>query len=406
MPQAENMSELTVIQLLQDDGIQVSIDRGRPQISFEEWMVQNEDRVEEYPSYRRIRNNEESLYQRSFVHRGQRLIDVAVMNQHVNVRRRPEESCCFCLCRGHNIVFCGAAEKIDVENWVKRFTNIVDGNYKNHKPDELKIILKHHLIGATLNPIDLPILMLYFVVLGIRTPSSADRNRNYSIHIIINEILRIRCQLIYRYGTDEQRKVIEENMKDKQEQEQKEKTEQLNKIYYFYSTYNEKIYAYYSYKFHIRHHNSISNTPSLNTNETLFALRSEILRDYDIYKNAVEFFQRDYPEDAHPEILLFGEVLNEEVESALTPYPSLKVSSIVKINKQVLLPDEYESWNDIECPVCYETIEKDNIYMTNCAHKFCYDCITKTLNIKKEKSCPCCRGTIVELVNKSSTSTF
>ena len=217
MPQAENISELTVIQLLQDDGIQVSIDRGRPQISFEEWMVQNEDRVEEYPSYRRIRNNGESLYQRSFVHRGQRLIDVAIMNQHVNVRRRPEESCCFCLCRGHNIVFCGAAEKIDVENWVKRFTNVVDGDYKNHKPDELKIILKHHLIGATLNPMDLPILMLYFVVLGIRTPSSADRNKNYSIHKIVSEILRIRCQLIYRYGTDEQRKVLEENIQLKKE---------------------------------------------------------------------------------------------------------------------------------------------------------------------------------------------
>ena len=154
-------------------------------------------------------------------------------------------------------------------------------------------------------------------------------------------------------------------------------------------------------------YDSTSNIPSVNA--SLFNLRSEILRDYWFYKNSLEFFQRDFLDLVHPEILLFGEILNEEVEGVLTPYPFPQLSSsssILKISKQVLLPDEYESWTDIECPVCYETIEKDNVYMTNCAHKFCYDCITKTLNIKKEKSCPCCRGTIVELVNKSSTSTF
>ena len=43
MPQAENMSELTVLQSLQEDGIDVSIDRGRGhQLTFDEWMVQNE----------------------------------------------------------------------------------------------------------------------------------------------------------------------------------------------------------------------------------------------------------------------------------------------------------------------------------------------------------------------------
>lgn len=399
MPQAENMSELTVIQLLQDDGIQVSIDRGRRQISFDEWIVQNEDRVVDPPSYRRIRNNGESFSQRSFVHRGQRLIDVAVMNQHVNVRRRPEEQCSFCLCRGHNIIFCGAPEKMDAENWVKRFTNILDGDYKNHKPSELKIILKHFLMGATLNPMDAPILMLYFVVLGIRTPISADKNKNYSIHKIVGEILRIRFQLIYCYGTVEQRKVLEEHRKE----QENERMVRLNEILGLYNSYNEKIYTYYNYKFNVNQYQSTSNISSVNI--ALFELRGEILGDYLFYKNGVESFQRDYPEDAHPEILLFGEMVNEEVESVLTPYPSLKPSSsssIVKISKQVLLPDEYENWTDIECPVCYETIEKDNVYITNCAHKFCYDCITKTLNIKKEKSCPCCRGTIVELVNKST----
>jgi len=398
MPQAENMSELTVIQLLQDDGIQVTIDRGRPQIRFEEWMAQNEHREEPLS----FRNNGESLYQRSFVNRGQRLIDVALMSEHITVRRRrPEESCSFCLCRGHNVVFCGSPEKVNIENWAKRFLNIVDGQYKNETPASLRIILKHFLMGVTLNPMDAPILMLYFVVLGIGSPSSADKNINYSIHKIINQILRIRTRNIFHGGTDEQREVIQ---KDRLEQEGNERTVRLNDLLELYNCYNEKLYSYYNYKFNVTQYESSSNIPLVN--ESLFRLRSEILCEYDVYKNAVEMFQRDYPEDPHPEILLFGEVLNEEVESVLTPYPSLKLvsaCSIVKINKQILLPEEYESWTDIECPVCYEMIEKDKVYMTNCAHKFCYDCITKTLNIKKEKSCPCCRGTIVELVNKSST---
>ena len=396
MPQAENMSELTVIQLLQDDGIDVSIDRGRGnQLTFDEWMVQN---VEEPLSFR---NRQESLYQRSFVYRGQRLIDVALMNQHVTLRRRPQERCSYCFCRGHNVVFCGVAEKMDVENYVKRFLNVVDGAYKNETPASLRVILKHFLIGVTLNPMDVSILMLYFAVLGIKTPTSADKNRNYSIHKIIDEILRIRCILIYRSGTDEQRAVLEEY---RLEQEGNEKTVRLKEILGLYNSYNEKLYTYYNYKFNVGNYDSTSNIPSVNV--SLFNLRSEILRDYWFYNNSLEFFQRDFPDLVHPEILLFGEILNEEVEGLLTPYPQLKPSSsssILKISKQVLLPDEYDSWTDIECPVCYETIEKDNVYMTNCAHKFCYDCLTKTLNIKKEKSCPCCRGTIVELVNKSST---
>ena len=403
MPQAENMSELTVIQLLQDDGIQVSIDRGRRQLSYDEWFeLRNRNNQEsESVSYGRYRSNRESLYQPSFVHRGQRLIDVALMNQHINVRRRPHERCSYCLCRGHYILFCGVPEKMDVENYVNRFTNILDGNYKDTTPTSLRVILKHFLIGATLNPMDLPILMLYFVALGIKTPTSADKNRNYSIHKIIDEILRIRSKNIYRLGTDEQRSVIEEY---RLEQEGNERTVRLKELLGLYNSYNEKLYTYYNYKFNVGNYNEISSIPFVNA--SLFNLRNEILCDYDFYKNGIEFFQRDFPDLVHPEILLFGEVLNEEVESVLTPYPftySDLTSTSVKISKQVLLPDEYESWTDIECPVCYETIEKDNVYMTNCAHKFCYDCITKTININKEKSCPCCRGTIVKLVNKSST---
>ena len=195
MPQAENTSEVNIIQGLQEDGINVTIDRIRDEMIYDELMEMRE----------------ESLYRRSFYEDGQpRLIDYAVATGRVNTRRRVGERCPFCLCRGHNIMFCNVAEKTVVENNVRRFTDILYGDYKNENHGQLKVILKHFLRGATLNPMNVPVLMLYFVVLDIKCPSSADKNKNYSIYKIIQEILRIRSQEIHRSGTDEQRRVLEE----------------------------------------------------------------------------------------------------------------------------------------------------------------------------------------------------
>lgn len=386
MPQAENTSEMNIIQGLQEDGFNVTIDRIRDDLIYDELMEMRE----------------ESLYRRSFHDDGQpRLIDYAVAAGRVNTRRRVGERCSFCLCRGHNIMFCNVAEKTVVENNVRRFTDIC-GDYKHESPADLKVILKHFLRGATLNPMDVPVLMLYFVVLDIKFPSSADKNKNYSIYKIIQEILRIRSQEIHRSGTDEQRRVLEEY---RMEREGNEKAGRLNNISYLYIHYNGKMYNYFNYKFLVTYHERISNIPFVNS--TLFTLRNEILRDYEVYKNEIELFQRDYPGE-HPEILLFDEILNEDVEALLIPYPSLQiqtveVSFLLKINKKILLPDECEKWTDIECPICYENVEKDKVYMTNCSHKFCYDCISKTLETNKEQSCPCCRQKIEELSTFSST---
>lgn len=388
MPQAENTSELNIIQGLQEDGFNVTIDRIRDDMIYEEWMEVRED----------------TLYRRSFHEDGEtRLIDHAVANGRVSTRRRVEERCCFCLCRGHNILFCNVAEKIVVQNNVRRFTNILYGDYMNETPAELKVILKHFLKGITLNPMDTPVLMLYFVVLDIKHPSSADKNKNYSIEKIIQEILRVRSQVIHRCGTHEQRRILEE---DGMKQQENEKTVRLNKILALYNHYNEKMYTYYNYKLNVTYYETISNIPLVNSR--LFTLRNEILCDHNVYKNEVELFQRDNPDILHPEILLFDEILNEDVETLLTPYPSfhiqtVEVSFLLKINKKILLPDECEKWTDIECPICYEGVEKDKVYMTNCSHKFCYDCISKTLETNKEQSCPCCRQKIEEL---STFSTF
>lgn len=389
MPQSENTSEVNIIQGLQEDGFNVTIDRIRDDMIYDEFTE--------------IR--EESLYRRSFHDDGEtRLIDYAVATGRVNTRRRVGERCSFCLCRGHNISFCNVAEKTRVQDNVRRFTNILYGDYMHETPAQLKVILKHFLRGVTLDPTNVPVLMLYFVVLDIKSPSSADKNTNYSIHKIIQEILRVRSQVIHRWGTDDQRRLLEE---DRMEQEGNERTIRLNKISALYHQYNGKMYTYFSYKLNITYYERISNIPIVNSR--LFTLRNEILRDYEVYKNEIELFQRDYSDGLHPEILLFDEMLNEDVEALLIPYPSLHIPTVeasffLKINKKILLPDECEKWTDIECPICYENVEKDKVYMTNCSHKFCYDCISKSLETEtnKEQSCPCCRQKIEDLITFST----
>lgn len=45
-----------------------------------------------------------------------------------------------------------------------------------------------------------------------------------------------------------------------------------------------------------------------------------------------------------------------------------------------------------ECPICYDSIEKNNYIVTKCNHIFCNDCLFKSL--KKQSCCPICRQEI------------
>lgn len=49
-----------------------------------------------------------------------------------------------------------------------------------------------------------------------------------------------------------------------------------------------------------------------------------------------------------------------------------------------------------ECPICLDDIEKDNIAITSCGHKFCWDCLSTSLEIKMRsttiKNCPQCNN--------------
>jgi hypothetical protein len=53
--------------------------------------------------------------------------------------------------------------------------------------------------------------------------------------------------------------------------------------------------------------------------------------------------------------------------------------------------DLTEETENIECPICYEPILKNNEIKLNCCHEFCCSCISKSLNAYDKQICALCR---------------
>ena len=47
----------------------------------------------------------------------------------------------------------------------------------------------------------------------------------------------------------------------------------------------------------------------------------------------------------------------------------------------------------IECPICYENLDKDSVKITNCGHKYCKDCYNKLSATTNE--CALCRKILI-----------
>lgn len=58
-----------------------------------------------------------------------------------------------------------------------------------------------------------------------------------------------------------------------------------------------------------------------------------------------------------------------------------------------------------ECPICYESMAKENIQRLNCGHKFHKRCIKKWKRTSTAK-CPMCRGSIQSLSPESQISSI
>lgn len=61
----------------------------------------------------------------------------------------------------------------------------------------------------------------------------------------------------------------------------------------------------------------------------------------------------------------------------------------------------------VDCPICYETVEGENVIRTNCGHNFCQPCLTKCLSMaqqaktNKHPCCAMCRAPTTKLVFNS-----
>ena len=107
----------------------------------------------------------------------------------------------------------------------------------------------------------------------------------------------------------------------------------------------------------------------------------------------------------------FPKPLVELISSQDDPlFPSdVEISMILNDDNSLTMLDDSElsyqldgedSQNvDCNCAICLESINKDkNIAITECGHKFCFQCIGKTL-VDVGNNCPLCRRTLIEINN-------
>lgn len=71
-----------------------------------------------------------------------------------------------------------------------------------------------------------------------------------------------------------------------------------------------------------------------------------------------------------------------------------KKNIVSKVTKKICKPCITNNKNEekMECPICYDTIGKNNYIVTKCNHIFCNDCLFRSLN--EQSCCPICRNNL------------
>ena len=93
-------------------------------------------------------------------------------------------------------------------------------------------------------------------------------------------------------------------------------------------------------------------------------------------------------------ILLQSDILTNNINNTQT---TRNIVPLFKPVISVLIDDKYE--NQIECPICYTDVKKNEYTETNCQHKYCIDCMQKMYktavgSYKHNLSCAICRANI------------
>lgn len=131
---------------------------------------------------------------------------------------------------------------------------------------------------------------------------------------------------------------------------------------------------------------------------------NEELVKMNTYKDEIEYYQNQI--DNNIELHNNDDILNEINEPLkIKLVTSKRQLTIHKKNYEEYLRtynylktsiDSLSSDETITCPICLDDIDKDNITITKCGHKFCWDCIYETHKIRKESNndkfikCPTC----------------
>lgn len=83
--------------------------------------------------------------------------------------------------------------------------------------------------------------------------------------------------------------------------------------------------------------------------------------------------------------------------------PLYSIKRKYSINKGLLLDVAmkyytilYDIRQTTDCPICFESIPRDEIYVTSCKHIFCKKCITKICENPSPFQCPICRNNLCD----------
>ena len=68
-------------------------------------------------------------------------------------------------------------------------------------------------------------------------------------------------------------------------------------------------------------------------------------------------------------------------------------TNIIFTDYQIKLKKIHDNNDNIECSICYNTVNKKNCASLDCNHEYCIDCVKQLIN-KKHKNCPYCRENI------------
>ncbi|CAD8193228.1 unnamed protein product [Paramecium pentaurelia] len=70
-----------------------------------------------------------------------------------------------------------------------------------------------------------------------------------------------------------------------------------------------------------------------------------------------------------------------------------KVRKLIDSDKQPTDPQIVKIKDYLKCPICL-SLFKQPVYIKDCSHRYCKECIEKNIRLQKEKSCPTCRKRI------------